>query len=138
MERAIAMHWDRVCATTIVTPCYTHKRDGICMTSTPEFAILSSMQRQVIGALIGDRGGRTYRAAAEALGVHVGTVYEHLRRIRQRHPEAYAAVMAVRRQQLTARHVDALKRDRAHTRKWLRRRRNWEHYDRFGYWPWER
>ena len=69
-------------------------------------------------ALIADDCGLTYRAVAAQLGLSVGTVYRHLGRIRERHPEVYAALMMERERQLAVRHQQALERDEAHSDRW--------------------
>jgi transposase len=75
-------------------------------------------QRLVAYALIAGDGAPTYRQLAALLGVHCGTVYQHLRRIRLRRPHIYAAVMAHRARQLGERHVRALERAAVHSLKW--------------------
>lgn len=75
-------------------------------------------QRLVAYALIAGDGAPTYRHLAALLGVHRGTVYQHLRRIRLRRPHIYAAVMAHRARQLAERHVRALERAAAHSQRW--------------------
>jgi predicted ArsR family transcriptional regulator len=72
--------------------------------------------RRVASALLADPDGRTYAAVAEELGIHLGTVHQHLRRLRLRHPQVYAAVMAERRRQLARRHEQALARADAHNK----------------------
>ena len=54
-------------------------------------ATLPPGRRRVAMALLADPAGRTYQAVAAQLGVRLGTVHQHLRRIRQRHPEVHAA-----------------------------------------------
>ena len=95
-------------------------------------------RRRVAQVLIGGRRARTYTEVARALGVHLGTVYEHLRRLRLRHAEVYAAVMAVRGEQLAERHARAVERAAAHSRAWFRRKAARTYYYRYGRWPWER
>ena len=79
-------------------------------------------RRRVAAALIGD-GGRTYRQVAELLGIHRGSVYEHLRRIRLVHPEVYKGLMEVRAAQLAARHTRALAKAQERSAKWCRAER---------------
>jgi hypothetical protein len=98
---------------------------------------VSPGQRRAAEALIGGDEARTYQEAAEVMGVHVGTLYRHLKRLRERHPDVYAAVMATRAEQLAERHENALLRAAAHSREWLRRKRNLGYLRRFGCWPWE-
>jgi hypothetical protein len=81
-------------------------------------AALPPGRRRVAMALIADDGGPTYPAVAAKLGVHLGTVHEHLRRVRQRHPEVYVAVMKERARQLAARHRLAVARAKAHSKYW--------------------
>ena len=75
-------------------------------------------QRLVAYTLIAGDGAPTYRQLAALLGVHCGTVYQHLRRIRLRRPHIYAAVMEHRARQLGERHVRALERAAVHSLKW--------------------
>ena len=76
-------------------------------------------RRRVAMALLAEDCGCTYDAVAKRLGVHVGTVYQHLRRIRLRHPHVYAALMSKRARQLAERHRRAGERADAHTQAWL-------------------
>ena len=62
--------------------------------------------------------GRTYKEAADAAGISLGTLYTHLRRVRQNHPEIYAATMEVRQQQLAVRHRHAVLDRRDRSREW--------------------
>ena len=94
--------------------------------------------QQRVAILLVHGRGTTYQGVAEALGVSIGTVYTHLKRIRDNQPETYRALMAYRQEQLERRHVEALSRARAHSDRWFRRKRNREFYYRFGCWPWER
>ena len=80
--------------------------------------ILSEGQYRVAMALIADRSGRTYQAVADELGLHLGTVHQYLRRIRQQHPDVYAALMKERARQLAVRHREALARAKAHSKEW--------------------
>ena len=54
--------------------------------------------------------GTTYQGVAEVLGLSLGTVYTHLKRIRDNHPGTYKALMAYRQEQLERRHKEALTR----------------------------
>jgi hypothetical protein len=99
-------------------------------------AMLPAGQRRVAEALIASGDAPTYPAVAIALGLHVGTVHRHLARIRERHPDVYAALMAERRRQLAVRHERAVLRAEAHSRSWHRRQANRRYYYRFGRWPW--
>jgi DNA-binding CsgD family transcriptional regulator len=83
-------------------------------------ATLPIGRRRVAVALIAEDCGCTYDAVAKRLGLHVGTVYQHLRRIRLRHPNVYAALMRERARQLTERHRRACARAEAHSRVWLK------------------
>jgi hypothetical protein len=82
-------------------------------------SILPAAQNRVAKALIAGPEAKTYTFTAE-LGVQIGTIHQHLRRIRNRHPEVYSALMVVRRQQLTERHERALGRAREHDAWWFR------------------
>ena len=101
-------------------------------------AILPKGQRQVAWALIGGRQAPTYRQVAAKLGIHVGTVYQHLRRIRENAPTLYELIMEERRRQLAVRHEQVVKRAEAHSRAWHRKQANRRYYYHFGRWPWER
>src|SRR5690242_2635141 len=81
-------------------------------------ATLPGGRRRVAKALIADDCGRTYVAVAQQLGLHVGTVHQHLRRIRRRHPNVYSALMRERARQLAERHRRACARAEAHSREW--------------------
>lgn len=95
-------------------------------------------QRRVAEALLDGKEATTYGGVAERLELSLGTVYEHLRRVRLNHPELYAALMAYRKEQLEHRHRAALAKDAAHSKRYFKRRANRRYYERFGYWPWER
>lgn len=95
-------------------------------------------QRRVAEALIGGSKARTYKEVAERLELSLGTVYEHLRRVRVNHPELYGAVMAYRKGQLEHRHRAAVEKDAAHSKRYFRRKAAYLYYLGFGYWPWER
>src|SRR6476646_5821483 len=78
-------------------------------------------RRRVAQALLADSGSRTYPAVAAQLGIHLGTVHQHLRRIRLLHPPVYAILMAERARQLTERHENAVQRAEAHSEEWHRK-----------------
>jgi transposase len=82
-------------------------------------AALPPGRRRVAWALIEGRDGATYRQVAEQLGIHVGTVHQHMRRVRLLHPELYAVIMAERARQLAERHKRAIARAKAHTNRWF-------------------
>jgi hypothetical protein len=82
-------------------------------------ATLPPGRLRVAWALLADSAGRTYPQVAMDLGLHLGTVHQHLRRIRLRHPKVYAAVMNVRARQLAARHRRARARAEAHSKRWF-------------------
>lgn len=102
------------------------------------FGSLPPGQRRVAEALVGGEVAKTYPAVAEELGIHVGSVYRHLRRLRQRRPETYAELVALRRRQLDERHRGAVKRAAEHSARWHKKQANRRYHDRFGMWPWER
>ena len=77
----------------------------------PDLTLLPKGQRRVAEALISGNTAQTYRGVAKQLELSLGTVYEHLRRIRVNHPEFYAALMEYRRGQLERRHEAALEKD---------------------------
>ncbi|HLK65750.1 MAG TPA: hypothetical protein VKU19_20065 [Bryobacteraceae bacterium] len=76
--------------------------------------------RRVAKALVADDVGPTYPEVAVELGVHIGTINQHLRRIRRKHPEVYAALMKFRARQLAERHRAAIARERERSRLWHR------------------
>ena len=78
-------------------------------------------RRRVAQALIADSASQTYPAVAAQLGIHLGTVHQHLRRLRLRHPQVYAVVMAERARQLAQRHERAVLRAAAHSEAWHRK-----------------
>jgi hypothetical protein len=110
-----------------------HKRRELHDTLAP----LSAGQRRVADALVVEPAGRTYAAVAETLGLSVGTVYEHLRRIRTQHPESYAELMALRAEQLATRHEQARQRAEEHSGRWHRKQGVRRFHRQFGRWPWE-
>ena len=73
-------------------------------------------QRRVVEALMEGDTAPTYGQVADRIGLHLGTVHSHLRRIRQRHAALYAALMQHRRQQLEQRHEKAVRRARLRLR----------------------
>lgn len=95
-------------------------------------------QRRVVEALLESQHAMTYGGVAARLGIGLGTVYTHLRRLRTRSPELYDQVMAIRRKQLDARHTLALWRAQMHSDRWHRAQSARRHYRRFGCWPHER
>jgi hypothetical protein len=77
-------------------------------------------QRRVVEMLLGSERGRTYEGVARELGIGIGTVHTHLHRLRQRSPQLYREIMAVRRSQLEARHEIALINAAYHSQQWHR------------------
>src|SRR5215471_8986731 len=69
-------------------------------------SVLPVAQRRVAKALIAGPEAKTYSDVAAELGVHLGTVYQHLRRIRIGNPGAYSVVMVVRGQQLAEQNLE--------------------------------
>jgi uncharacterized protein (DUF2237 family) len=61
-------------------------------------------QCRAVVALLAIPTGCTYTEAAEAMGIHVGSLHRHLARLRAARPALYAAVMQHRAAQLDARH----------------------------------
>ena len=76
-------------------------------------------------ALIGGGAARTYVQAALIAGVHLGTLYRHLGRVRQRHPDLYESIRAVRLYQLAWRHERAIANAKEHSRAYFRRTGKW-------------
>lgn len=71
--------------------------------------------------LVSVRYGRTYQEVAEELGLSIGTVSQHLRRIRLGYPVLYTDLMKLRARQLKARHRQALANAKTHTHDWYLR-----------------
>ncbi len=103
-----------------------------------DISILPQGQYNAVIALIGVEEARTYKQAACVAGISLGTLYAHLRRVRQNHPALYEEIRAVRLSQLARRHNEAVMRDMEHSRTYFKRKANYRYYQRFGYWPWER
>ncbi len=104
-----------------------------------KISVLPPGQRRAVLALMGGRKARTYRQAAQAANVSLGTLFTHLRRVRQRHPDLYEAIHAAHRlAQLERRHEEALERSEEHSYSYFKRKANYRYYQRFGHWPWER
>jgi hypothetical protein len=66
----------------------------------------------------------TYPALAASLGLSLGSVHTHLRRIRLLHPAVWEELMAERGRQLADRHTEAVARAEQHSREWHRRQAN--------------
>ena len=98
---------------------------------------LPAGQSRVALALVLGPSAPTYPEVAARLGVHVGTVHRHLGRVRAKHPEVYAALMAERRWQLERRHERAVERAERRSAEWHRRQANRRYRARYGRWPWE-
>ncbi len=79
----------------------------------------------------------SYRDVADGLGIHLGTVHTHLRRIRQLHPCVYAALMDERRRQLAERHSAIVEERRLRSLRWGRRRYAARYRATRRDWPWE-
>src|SRR5689334_2412489 len=78
-------------------------------------ATLPPGQRRVAEALVSQDHAPTYAELAVQLGLHVGTVYQHLKRIRDGRPEVYKFILDRRAAQLAERHRRAVVRARAHS-----------------------
>lgn len=66
----------------------------------------------------------TYRTVASKLGLHVGTIHSHLRKIRLSHPALYNRFLALRRAQLDQRHALRVGRMQARSERFFARRRH--------------
>ena len=99
-------------------------------------ASLPPGRRRVAEGLVQAEQAPTYGELAELLGLHQGTVYQHLRRLRRQHPEVYAALMAERGRQLAERHKRALARVEARSEAWHHEQAERRHFRRFGYYSW--
>lgn len=121
-------------------PCAAPKKTEIAGRA----ALLAALSRvppgraRVALALVVGPDAPTYPEVAARLGLGVGTVATHLRRLRERHPDLYALLMAARARQLARRHEAALARDEAHSKRWHKRQANRRYYAAHGSWPWER
>lgn len=70
---------------------------------------MSARQAEVVRALLDDSDAPpTYLVVAEGLGIHMGTVYRHLGRLRAAAPDLYRAAMPARRRQLDVCHAIVL------------------------------
>ena len=105
---------------------------------SPFLAELPEGQRRVAQELVGSGYAKTYAEVAARLNLSLGTVYRHLKRIRERRPAVYAALMETRWQQLRQRHSEAVERRSKRSAAWHRRQANRRYRERFGYYPWER
>ena len=94
----------------------------------PNLSILPEGQDRAVVALIGGKQARTYPESADRAGMSLGTLYIRLHRVRQGHPNLYAAISKVRKAQLAKRHREAVARAREHTRQYFRRTRKSERY----------
>ena len=65
-------------------------------------------QRRALIALVGQGNAPSYEAAAKKAGIGVGTLYTHLKRVRDRRPDIYKFAMKLRRIHLEERHRQAL------------------------------
>jgi transposase len=99
---------------------------------------LRPRQSGVAIAILGDGGEPpSYVDVAQRLGIHVGTVHRHLGRVRRRHPELYAQVMAERKRQLAARHSRVVAGREYRSLLWGRRGYAARYRDEDGAWPWD-
>ena len=79
----------------------------------------------------------SYGDVATGLGIHLGTVHAHLRRIRMSHSDLYQGIMAERRAQLASRHAAVQDERRLRSLRWGRRRYAVRYRREHGRWPWE-
>ena len=79
-------------------------------------------QRRAVKALFGQDKAITYKAAAESIGIGVGTIYTHVKRIRLNSPEIYKILMIYRKNQLEVRHQEALVRRDEHDHRFFSNR----------------
>ena len=99
---------------------------------------LPPRQQAVAEALVSEGSAVTYQEVADTLGIHLGTVHRHLQRVRENHPDVYAALMQLRAWQRGVRHYRAIERAMAHSRAWFRRKRTRRYVRRYGHWPYQR
>jgi DNA-binding transcriptional ArsR family regulator len=93
--------------------------------------------RVALGLLAVPEDPATYSEVASALGISLGTVHQHMKRIRRRRPALYADVMLERRNQLSNRHQAVVAERRRRSLLWVRRRRAAEYRKVHGVWPWQ-
>ena len=82
------------------------------------FQHLPDGQQRALDSLINGADGTavTYREAAESLGIAVGTLKTHLKRIRRNDPDTYYFMInTFMKPQLAVRHKEALERADAHS-----------------------
>ena len=79
-------------------------------------------QRRAVKALFGQDKAITYKASAESIGIGVGTIYTHLKRIRLNSPEIYKILMLYCKNQLGIRHQEALVRRDEHDHRFFSNR----------------
>ena len=91
-----------------------------------EVTLLPPGQLRAVAGLIGGDKARTYVQASEIAGISLGTMYTHLRRIRENHPRLYEAIRTARKYQLKARHRTAVSNARSHSRQYFRNVRKGE------------
>ena len=87
------------------------------------FRHLPDGQQRALDSLINGADGKavTYRQAAESLGIAVGTLKTHLKRIRRNDPDTYYFMMnTFRKPQLDVRHQEALDRADEHSHRYHR------------------
>jgi hypothetical protein len=120
------------------------EQEGLAVLRARIIAELPQRQARVAHALLVDgpefdppEAPVTYDLIAEAFGISVPTVREHLRRIARRHPELYASLMDERRRRFERWHLDVAERRRERSRRWGKRRWAYRYKARTGNWPWE-
>lgn len=79
----------------------------------------------------------SYGVIASAMEVSLSTVKTHLRRVRQKHPDLYCSVMAIRLRDFDAYHAFVREARRERSRRWGRRRWIAQYRREHGYSPWE-
>jgi IS30 family transposase len=99
---------------------------------------LTKGQRRIVALLLRSQTGLTYQGVADRLGVSLGTVYQQLKRIRDKHPETYSRIMAIRKTQLAYRHDKAVERERKQSRAYFRRRYAKKYKAKYGFYPSQR
>jgi transposase len=99
---------------------------------------LTKGQRRTVALLLRSKSGLAYQGVADRQGVSIGTVYQQLKRIRDKHPDTYSRIMEIRKTQLAYRHEKALERERKQSKAYFRRRYAKKYKAKYGFYPYER
>jgi hypothetical protein len=86
-----------------------------------QVAALPRRQREVVEQWVGVTPAPTYRLVAERLGISLGTVYEHLKRVRDGYPTLYDRLYELRQAARRERSHAATLRQHLRTHAWYQR-----------------